>query len=539
MSRTAINVGAVMDATSHINAAKTSVSSAKSAFTQTKNSIDGKIQNRANIRGRLNSVQTQLSGIDAQIGRIRATVQSGANMYRTTDDRVESWRDDIKNNVGTRAADLSIANWASYFLGEGGTIKGSTDYVFINTKIINGVDYTGDFLTDRPKWLDILAFSWSSDWVENALSLIGIGEDLNEKAARKSIESLIKSTLENRHTLSDVSDVVTDAMTPEEFKNFKTVVDYTVKHQKVCNDLELAGLLHMDVSEITECDYLKILRTQTDWKFYKELSNGLDSTLGVFADGVKLADFSMEIIGKVSNNYTEDLKYLEYIRTAMVEGGYDQEVVNQTINKLEEEYSNQAATALEYGFDKLARFGVDEIFPKSTKLLYKQGAKAVVGETLKLVDLSLAAKDLGCVVSGLDKTAENIAMIYTTQQYSGALIEQYECYANKICLGNYTEEDIEKCKIYFDLAKNAKIQEYESIANLYDAAIKDAEMDIQHALRYDPEFVDDISNAKNAAVGAKSELSSEITRLKGSKCFAEIVVGGGGSSGGRGSSRSF
>lgn len=115
MSRTLIKVGAVLDATSQINAAKTAVSSAKNSFTQTKNSIDGKIKNRSNINGRLNTVQSQLSNIDSQIGKIRSTVQSGANLYQSADNRVESWGENIKNNVGAQSVRSIISEWASYF----------------------------------------------------------------------------------------------------------------------------------------------------------------------------------------------------------------------------------------------------------------------------------------------------------------------------------------------------------------------------------------------------------------------------------------
>ncbi len=115
MSRTKINVSAVIDAYSQISSAKTYVSSAKSSFTQTKNSIDGKIQNRYNIGNRLNTVQLQLSNIDSKIGKIRSTVQSSASRYRATDDRVESWKKDLKNNVGARAVSTITSSWASYF----------------------------------------------------------------------------------------------------------------------------------------------------------------------------------------------------------------------------------------------------------------------------------------------------------------------------------------------------------------------------------------------------------------------------------------
>ena len=117
MSRTLINVGAVIDATNQINSAKSSVSSAKSLFTRTKNGVDEKIKTRYNIDARLSVVSNQLSSIDSQMSKIRSTVQNGANLYRTTDNTVESWREDIKNSVGAQSSSLASSNWASYFIG--------------------------------------------------------------------------------------------------------------------------------------------------------------------------------------------------------------------------------------------------------------------------------------------------------------------------------------------------------------------------------------------------------------------------------------
>lgn len=125
MSRTQINVGAVIEATNQINSAKSAVAAAKSTFAQTKNSIDGKIQNRSNIRGRLNSVQNQLSNIDTQIGRIRSTVQSGANLYRTTDDSVETMRQQINANISARKATNPTGKWEDYFKVSADKVKDS------------------------------------------------------------------------------------------------------------------------------------------------------------------------------------------------------------------------------------------------------------------------------------------------------------------------------------------------------------------------------------------------------------------------------
>lgn len=135
MSRTIINVGAVIDASNQINSAKSSVSSAKSSFTQTKNGIDGKIQNRSNIKNRLNTVRDQLSNIDSQIGKIRSVVQSGANLYRSTDNTVESWRGEIKNTIGTRVSNGITGNWASQFRSSN-TVSSRLNYL---SKVVKGV----------------------------------------------------------------------------------------------------------------------------------------------------------------------------------------------------------------------------------------------------------------------------------------------------------------------------------------------------------------------------------------------------------------
>lgn len=150
MSRTKINVSAVIDASRHINSAKTYVSSAKSSFTQTKNGIDGKIQNRSNIRDRLSTVQRQLSNIDSKIGRIRSTVQSGANQYRSTDDKVESWKRDINNKIGTRTVSATTGVWSQYFKTTPEKVNSKTENRATN-------DYTGKGIKIQAKALKFIS----------------------------------------------------------------------------------------------------------------------------------------------------------------------------------------------------------------------------------------------------------------------------------------------------------------------------------------------------------------------------------------------
>lgn len=504
MSRTIINVGAVISAESQINSAKAKIGAAKNAFVQTKNSVDGKILNRSNIRNRLGTVQSQLSDIDSQIGRIRSTVRSGANLYRSTDDAVTSWKEDIQAIINPRAAAQVPHYWHPSFQGNSSDVTPVSDYVLSNTKIVNGIDYTSDFLQGRCHWLDAVASAWNSNWINNLLSLFDVGEDLNEAAVRRSIESLIKATLQNKHTATDYYDNFTNSLTPEEFKNFKKVVDYTVEQGTVLTDIELATLLNMDVRNVTECDYLQILRTQTDLDFFNSLSDGLESTLGAYTDAVEAIDVASQMIGRFTNDYSEDLIYLESIRTAMIEGGYDQSIVNQTINEIEWNYKNQAASAILIGVDKL----------------YEEGANAALGEALPLLNLFVAAKDVGCIVSGLGDKTDNLEMIYSTQHYSYALIDKYEAYAAKIQTGDYSTTDVENCKVYFDLAKNAKIQEYEAMVNLYEGALDDVKPGVTTGVVKGVSSLFTSDAEEQAVADMINCLNGEIVRLKEAECYS-------------------
>ncbi len=107
MSRTKINVTAVIDAKRNVNSAKSNIINVRSQFSQTKNSIDSKIKNRANIRNRLNTVQNQLLNIDNKISRIGSTVQSGVNRFDKTDRTINAWRIGNINSIG------KISSWTS------------------------------------------------------------------------------------------------------------------------------------------------------------------------------------------------------------------------------------------------------------------------------------------------------------------------------------------------------------------------------------------------------------------------------------------
>ena len=64
-------------------------------------------------------------------------------------------------------------------------------------------DFTSFFLDNRNSTIDGIAAGWTSDWIQNLMSLFGIGDNVNEIAVRKSIESIIKESLTLKHEVSD------------------------------------------------------------------------------------------------------------------------------------------------------------------------------------------------------------------------------------------------------------------------------------------------------------------------------------------------
>ncbi len=467
MSRTVINVTAILSATEHITAAKRNAEAARNSFVGTTGGVDEGIKNRSNIRARINTVRQTLSTVELRLGQIRSMVQSGANRYRLADEQVNAMHgrggdEELKQLAAFLVHKVKpvIEDFAESAVEKAKKIKdfifeerpkrnedGVPYYIINNEKVIAGQDYTRNFLKNRNQGFDAFACAWSSDWIQNVLGLVGIGDDMNEAACRRSIETLIRTSLESKHEMSDTIDDHVNALTPEEYEQFKSVVDYTAKHKKIMSQEEIAALLEVPLEEVSKSEFLKFLSNQKSVMFFDNLSN----CLGAYSDTVETVDVVGKIVGRLTNDYTEDLEMLDSLETAMIEGGYDQEIVKDTISDIRNGYEYRIQSSIAMGLEAIAQKGVEEF----------------VEDSLPAVDFMLAAKDIGCTVTGLEDKTQNLEMIYVTQHYSQALIDQYELYAEKVRSGNYTPEELEQCETYFELARNAKIQEYQAMQNLY------------------------------------------------------------------------
>ncbi|MBR2038261.1 MAG: hypothetical protein IKA09_11145 [Lachnospiraceae bacterium] len=337
-------------------------------------------------------------------------------------------------------------------------------------------DATAIFLGSRNSTIDGLGIAWTSDWVRNFNSLLGIGDNSSEIAVRKSIESIIKKVLKNKHNASDFYSEYADTLMPEEVELSKKIIDLFIKTGKTYTIEELAKLLSIDNEIFDQSQYLKCLTENQ--KFINAVSSDIESSIGAYGDAVKSYELIVESVGKVFNDYSKDAKYLESIKQALTETGYDNQTVNDVVDSLLWEYQNQYTSALHDGMKKAV-----EVYGKESgenivkKLLQSNNAMLkdvgkVGSEASFLIDFFLEGKEITTNVSGLSDTTDNVANVYATQQYSYALVEKYESCCEKINSGIYSNSDIEQCNIYFQLAKEAKLQEYNSVKTILEDSLK-------------------------------------------------------------------
>lgn len=321
-------------------------------------------------------------------------------------------------------------------------------------------DATSFFLDNRNPIVDAIAAGWTSDWIENITSQFGIGEDINDQAIRKSIESVIKEVLKHKHDATDFVGEFVDNLTPEELEWGEKIINYILDTGESLTESDIADILNIDVKDITESDYLRFLCDQDNLKFLGDLKNTVSETIGSegYGDAINTIKISSEILGKLFNDYTEDVKYLEAIKQALIDGGYDNKLVNDMIDEMLWEYRNQYISA--------AKDGVEE--------LLKMASEEGIDKALPLLGTFLDTKDITNDIIGLTDTTEDISNIYSTQQYSYALVKKYESCRQKLLSGTYTQNDVQECMIYFELAKAAKLQEYKAIKAIMEDALGSA-----------------------------------------------------------------
>ncbi len=163
MGRTKLNITSVSGARGEIVSAKEYVSSAKTTFSRTKNSIDNQIKNRSNIAGRLNSAQTQLNAIDSKIARIRNVVDFGVAEFNDTNATIEKEGRALGEKWSARGAVTIASNLEQLFKGANQRNDGMD-------KVVTNV------VKSEAGWLKILEKLFKKD--TNLAAKVGMGGSL-------------------------------------------------------------------------------------------------------------------------------------------------------------------------------------------------------------------------------------------------------------------------------------------------------------------------------------------------------------------------
>ena len=326
----------------------------------------------------------------------------------------------------------------------------------VQTQMLND-DITASFLSSKTSWdsfWDTMGIAMASDWIQDILSTFSGIENTTEETVRKNIESLIDRIVKGNNRLGEQLETFTDPFTSEELKNAKKYIKTLLLGGKTYSKETMDSF---DVRTITESDFSKFVSQSENLAYFTDLKDQIDKIVGPVSDAVDVYDTVAEVISISLADYSENIRYLEALKRALVDAGYDNKTVNEAIDKLLSQYNDKAKKAL------------DGIQDKIVEILSKEGVKAL--SEVSPLELFLQVKDASVSATGLKEQADNTMTVYTTSQYSYPVINKYNSYVQKILSGDYTDEDRENYLTYFELARNAKIQEYEAIRDMLEDAM--------------------------------------------------------------------
>ena len=375
-------------------------------------------------------------------------------------------------------------------------------HVITKVNLIGDFDITKGFLNTRNSTADAVTIGLTRNWLDNGIGIIGkgmeiisggnakIGKTADEEIMIDSIESLLKSSCDTPNQLMENIESLFKKMSPEEYENFMKVLKTVVSTGKTLTEAEVYDLCK-DSSSYSDPELLlyvtKLMSKQDAWE---GISDAIDKSFGKLGDAVEYGEFATGIAKTIFTDYTQYVINLEAIRTAMREAGYNNELVDSCIDRMMKDYQNKAITVVNDCTTLIAEKGIDLAMKEATGGLYK---------------LFAGTWSITNTLTGLQDTTDGLATVYATQQYSYALVDKYNECAEKIRSGNYTESDLQQCNMYFELARNAKIQEYTAIKNMHEEALNSASS--LFASKDD----------KNATREYISLLENEISRLKALK----------------------
>ena len=402
---------------------------------------------------------------------------------------------DVLRNMDALKSDIRLLASALRIVAETASQSDKTVYALFQgipvcavtgQKIVE-YDYTALFLSKRNKTIDAHIIGWSGDKIENALGVavnalgklslgIKLWDTLPEKMVRNSLETLLAET---EDTVSEDD--------PMKNKEFDKVYDFFRKYLSLgieLTDTNIYEIMRGATDDITESEYMQLLIKQDNLVFLKNLSDSLDNAFMEVDLFHEISGLSEDVKKELLKDYAKRAMKLEAIKKALLDNGYDNETVNRVVDEMLLEYQSGYLRAIKIGLKTLADKDIGKAIGKAD-----------------LLNLLLYTIDASNDALGTKKTSGYLEQVYATASYSYALVEEFEHYAKIIRSGNYTSDDITKCNQYFELARHAKMQEYQAIVDFRNNQLKNP-------------FNWASSEEKETAWRTVREIEAEIERLR-------------------------
>lgn len=400
--------------------------------------IDARIGDSA--RRALNRLQYQRGGeIIPTKQRLGRTIRS-----------MEELRDDLRSLAG--ALQMVIDRACNTDNGVYALLQGLPACAVRGEKIIE-TDYTGIFIKSGNKRQREFAIGWTSPHIKNIYGLfdtiIGgdgmFGDTIDEAMIKESLEDLLTELDESKAKKhADLVHEVEDTVFDDRY-NFimKAIANEVAVGKEITQDAIDKLLKSINGDDASDEQVWEFLMNKVNMNWLNKISKGLSKIEKV----EKYEKQIVEAIEMLLTDYTERVKALEAIREAMRAKGYENEIVERCIKEMIEDYQSGAMRAIKKMSVEIMNEGVD-------------GVLKDVGLPVK--SFLEAQKDIN-KLTGAQSVGDALRKIYGSANYSYALAAKYDEYAKRIQSGNYTPEDAEKCKLYFELARQARIQECKAI----------------------------------------------------------------------------
>lgn len=317
-------------------------------------------------------------------------------------------------------------------------------------------DYTAYFIHSGNQFQRELTIAWGDDWCRNFRGLFDpmLGDTTDEAMVKQSLTELLDEmdmTVEKEcwDMVNKIEKTVFNDPFGYAYKAIMTEISIGKEITQDWLDNLVDEIEKMGASKDRLLEWLRN-RDTLEWL------NGVSEKLKLYGDTKDIEQRLSKILEIFFADYSARIESLEAIRAAMCGSTYENEIVVRCIDEMLEEYRCKSVAMMKELIDYIANEGLDAALKNA-------------GSPLKQF---LSAKGDINKLTGAQDIADALRRIYGSANYSYALVSRYDEYAARIRSGNYTQEDVDACNRYFELARQARIKECEAIKDYQNTLLK-------------------------------------------------------------------